>query len=69
MIVRFVNLDMRIEEIELGSALPESHNVAVPNLFGCTTPRFGVLSGNTPDADLSQVSKVIHVNHVQIRRR
>lgn len=39
---------------KLGStrALPESHNVTVPNLFGWTTPRFGILTGNTPDTNL-----------------
>jgi hypothetical protein len=33
-------------------ALPESHNVTISNLFGCTAPRFGVLTSNAPDADL-----------------
>ena len=37
-------------------SLPEDHNVAVPNSFGCSTPRFGVLTSNSPDADLSPVS-------------
>jgi hypothetical protein len=43
---------MRIKQNKLGS-LPENHDVAVSYFFGCTTPRFGVLTGNTPDADLS----------------
>jgi len=38
---------------EAPRALPKNHNVAVPNLFGCTTPRLGVLTGNAPDANLS----------------
>lgn len=34
-------------------ALPENHDVAVSNFFGRTTPWFGILTGNTPDANLS----------------
>jgi len=37
-------------------SLPEDHNVVVPNFFSCSTPRFSVLTSNSPDADLSPVS-------------
>lgn len=35
---------------------PEDHDLAAPNLFSCTAPRFSVLTGNSPDANLSPVS-------------
>lgn len=43
----------KAKQDEAPHALPENHDVAVSNFFGRTTPRFGILTGNTPDADLS----------------
>jgi hypothetical protein len=35
------------------SALPKDHDVTISNFFSRTTPWFGILTGNSTDADLS----------------